>query len=200
MSSFSVISETTIELRRQIFEAFESTADADFGLGSDISRITLKSPGDELSDNAIASLYLYRIDIDEHLRNQHPLPEPSADSLFRRPPVPLQLWYLFTPVDGHEETNHLLLGRLVQHFHDFPSFTMLSGDLIGDSHGGSSPEVRVVPDMLSLEQSTQMWNAFAAPFRVSVALRVAVVAIDSALAPDRIPRANSLVLATGRRK
>ena len=32
MSSFSVISETTIELRRQIFEAFESTADADFDI------------------------------------------------------------------------------------------------------------------------------------------------------------------------
>jgi hypothetical protein len=198
VSDYSAIHETTIELRRQIFEAFETTADADFGLDGDISRITLKSPGDDLDDSAIASLYLYRIDVDEHLRNQRPLPDAHDANLFHRPPMPLQLHYLFTPVDDREQTNQLLLGRLVQHLHDSPCFATFSGEPIGDSHGGASPELRVVPDMLSLEQATQIWTAFSVPYRTALSLRVEVLAIDSARAPEPVPRAQQLVVAAGR--
>lgn len=197
MSNFSVIHDASIELRRQIFRAFETTVDVDFALGGDVDRITLTSPGETLDDTAVASLYLYHVDVDKHLRNQRPLPDPAADDLFRRPPLPLQLRYLFTPVDGNELTNQLLLGRLIQHFHDFPSFNALSGDPIGDSHGGASPELRVRPDMLSIEQLAQMWNAFSTPYRVAVSLMVEVVAIDSAQPPARVRRTESLVTASG---
>lgn len=197
MSNFSVIHDATLELRRQIVGAFETTADVEFGLGGDVERITLASPGDTLEDTTVASLYLYHVDVDKHLRNQRPLPDPSTDDLFRAPPLPLQLRYLFTPVDGSELTNQLLLGRLMQHFHDSPSFGTLSSEPIGDSHGGASPELRVRADMLSIEQLAQLWNAFSTPFRIAVSLLVEVIAIDSAQPPVRVRRAEALVTAAG---
>lgn len=197
MSSFSVIHDTSLELRRQVLGALESAPDVDFGLDDDVDRITLQSPGDTLDDAAVASLYLYHVDIDKHLRNQRPLPDPVSDELFRRPPLPVQLRYLFTPVADSEPTNQLLLGRVVQHFQDFPSFGTFAGEPIGDSHGGASPELRVRPDLLSLEQLAQLWNAFSAPYRVAVCLLVEVVAIDSGRPPVRVHRTEALVTAAG---
>jgi hypothetical protein len=198
MSSFSIVHDTSLELRRQVFEALRTTVDVDFALGDDLDRITLQPPGDTLDDSAIASLYLYHVDLNQHLRNQPPLPDRAADDLFRRPPLPLQLRYLFTPVDADDLTNQLLLGRLLQHFHDFPSFATLSGEPIGDSHGGASRELRVRPDLLSIEQLAQLWNALSTPYRVAVSLMVEVLAVDSAQPPARRPRTEALVTVIGR--
>jgi hypothetical protein len=198
LSHAGVIHDTSIELRRQIVHALETAADIDFGLDGDVERIALSPPGDDLDDTVIASLYLYRVDVDEHRRNQRPLPDPGSPELFRRPPLPLQLRYLVTPVGGSEETNQLVLGRLVQHFHDFPVFSTLSGVPLGDSHGGADPELRVRQDPLTLEQLTQLWTAFSTPYRVSVAFAVDVVAVDSAQPAALVRRAETLVVAVGR--
>ncbi len=197
MSNFSIIQDVSLELRRHIVEVLEMTSDTNFNINGDVDKISLLSPGETLENSVIASLYLYHLDIDKHLRNQRPLPDPNADDLFHRPPIPLQLRYLFTPVDDSEATNQLLLGRVIQHFHDFPNLATIAGTPIGDSFGGASPELRVRPDMLSLEQLAQMWNAFSAPFRVSLSLLVEVVAIDSGRPPMQVRRIDQLVPAVG---
>jgi hypothetical protein len=187
----------SVELRRQIFDALESTPDTDFGLGGTIDRITLQSPGDTLDAGTVASLYLYHLEIDKHLRNQAPLPDRTRDDQFRQPPLPLQLRYLFTPVDDAETVNQLLLGRVLQHFHDFPQFATVSGSLIGDAFGGASPEIRVKPDLLSLEQLSQIWNAFSTPYRLTLSLLVEVVAVDSGQPPARRGRVTEMIAALG---
>jgi hypothetical protein len=196
VSGSSVISEITVEIRRQLFDAFTASPDHDLGLTS-VDDISLKAPKD-LGQDAVASLYLYRFAPDEHLRNQPPLPDRTNHDLLRRPPFPLRLHYLFTPVSDEEDVNQILVGRLLQHFHDFPSFTTLSGVPIGDSHGGASPALRVVPESLTLEQLSQLWTAFSASLRAAAPIRVETVAIDSAQPPRRAPRTNQLVAAIGR--
>lgn len=197
MPGFGIIHDVSIELRRQIFEALESTSDTDFGLGGSVERITLQSPGDTLDANTVASLYLYHLEIDKHLRNQPPLPSRLRDDEFRRPPLPLQLRYLFTPVDDAETVNQLVLGRVLQHFHDVPQFATVSGSLIGDAFGGASPDIRVKPDLLSLEQLSQIWNAFSTPYRVALSLLVEVVAVDSGQPPRRQGRVGELIAGIG---
>ncbi len=195
MSGSSVISEITTEIRRQLFDAFTAFPDHDLGLAS-VESISLQGPND-LDQNAVASLYLYRLAIDEHLRNQFPLADRTDQDLLRRPPLPLRLHYLFTPVSDEEDVNQILVGRLLQHFHDFPSFTTLSGVPIGDSHGGASPALRVVPETLTLEQLSQLWTAFSSSLRAGAPFRVETVAIDSAQPPQRAPRTHQLVTAIG---
>ncbi len=197
MPNFSIIQDVSIELRRQIFAALQATPDTDFGLGGTIDRITLQSPADTLDSSTVASLYLYHLEIDKHLRNQPPLPDRDRDDQHRRPPLPLQLRYLFTPVDDAETVNQLLLGRVLQHFHDFPSFATVDGEPIGDAFGGASPELRVRPDPLGLEQLSQIWNAFSTPYRLALSLLVEVVAVDSGWPPVRRRRATELVGAVG---
>ena len=140
------------------------------------------------------------MDIDKHLRNQKPLADRSAAGIFRAPPVPLQLRYLLTPLSGSEENNHLIAGRIIQHFNDFQSFDQVSDPRvpIGDSFGGASPNLRVRYDMLSMEQLSQIWNAFSAPYRLSIALLVETVAVDSGKVPMITPRAEEVLPIVGK--
>lgn len=197
MSNFTVIHDISIELQRQIANALRNTPDVDFDLGSGVGKISLISPGEKFAEDAIASLYLFHLEIDKFLRNQKMLPDPVSERQFRKPPLPLQLRYLLTPLGDDEPTNHLVIGRVLQHFHDNPVFSTLSGVPVGNSFGGASREIRVRPDMLSLEQLTQMWSAFSAPYRASIAFLVEIIAIDSGQPPVEIVRAAEVIPAIG---
>lgn len=197
MSTFSVVHDVSIDLQSQIATALRNTPDVDFDLGPGVGKISLISPGDKFPEDTVASLYLYHLDIDKFLRNQKLLPDPVSERQFRRPPLPLQLRYLFTPLGTDEPTNHLVLGRVLQHFHDNPVFSTLSGTPVGNSYGGANREIRVRPDMLSLEQLTQMWSAFSAPYRAAVSFLVEIIAIDSGQPPVEIVRTGEVIPATG---
>ena len=200
MPGFGVIQNISVELRQQIFDALESTPDTDFNLGESVDRISLQSPSEMTGgdgNSPIASLYLYHIEIDKHLRNQPPLPDRARDDEYRKPPLPLKLRYLFTPEADEETYNQLLLGRVLQHFHDFPDFSTVSGQLIGDAIGGASPEIRVKPDLLSIEQLSQLWSAFSEPYRIALSLVVEVVAVDSGQPPHRRRRVGEFITGIG---
>lgn len=197
MSGFNVIHNVSLELRSQIFTALETTPGSDFSLTAAATNITLQPPQDGLADAVAASLFLYHVDLSKHLRGQRPLADRTRDDLFHNPPLPLQLRYMFTPLQTTEEDNLSLVGRVMQHFHDTPVITSLSGTPLDDSRGGASPALRVRPDLLSLEQLTQMWSALSQPYRLSVAFLVEVVAIDSGLAPRRAPRVGAVTQGAG---
>lgn len=197
MSEFSVIQAVGGELRRQIVEILDTTPDSDFGLDGDPDRVALESPGATLASGTVASLYLYHLDIDGHLRNQSPLPSRDEPDRFRRPPLPLKLRFLFTPVNDDEETNLLVLGRVIQHFHDSPTFDAVLGRALGDSFGGAPATLRVRIEMLPLADLTQLWSALSTSFRLSVTLMVDIVAIDSGRVPMQTVRIGELVAGFG---
>jgi hypothetical protein len=198
VATFAVVHDVSLELRRQVFSALRATPDTDFGIAGAIDRITLQPPGEELPAETVASLYLYHVDLDPYRRNQPPLPDREQTRDFRNPPLPLQLRYLFTPVHDTEEVNQLLLGRVLQHFDDFRTFDTLSDVPVGDGYGGADPVLRITPDPLPLEQLSQLWNAFSAPYRVALAFLVDIVAIDSGLAPRRRERVAEVLTGIGR--
>ncbi|TVR60012.1 MAG: DUF4255 domain-containing protein [Gemmatimonadales bacterium] len=189
MSAFSVIQDVSVLLRREIYDALASAPGVTFTLSDPATNVRLEPPGDE-GEATYATLYLYQVELDRHLRNQRNLPSRQDPSRSRRPPLTLQLRYLFTPADSLETNNQLLLGRVLQHFHDHPLLPV-PGEEPRDSHGGASVDLRVVPETPSLEQLTQLWNALNEPFRLSVVFLVEVVAIDSGLPPQAAPRVGS---------
>jgi hypothetical protein len=180
MSNYTIIQDTTLELRRRIYGALDSAPDADFSLSNPESDITLSPPRDQMQGNPHLSLYLYRIDQDGHLRNQPWLPDQQTGQRF--PPMSVKLCYLITPLERKEDQNQLMLGRIIQHFHDQPVLDSLNGTPLGNSHGGNSPEMRIAFEALSMEELSQVWNTLRTNYRLSIAYSVRIVTVDSAQA------------------
>lgn len=199
MPEFSVIHDVTVQLRRDIFNALQSTADTDFGLGGDIERLTLSSPAAQHDDDCVASLYLYRFGINPALRNQQALADRTDPSLLHMPPLPLQLHFLFTPVLDDEQVNLLVLGRVLQFIHDTPLVRTINDAPIDDSNGGAPRVLRRYTEELEFEQLNGLWAAFTTPWRLAAAIRLETVAIDSALPPQQLARAEVLVPGVGLR-
>ena len=109
MSDFSVIEAISGELRRQIFEVLQATPGADFGIGGSLEKISVLSPGAKLPDGTLASLYLYHIEIDGHLRNQRMLADRMADDLYRMPPLPLKPVAVIVPLTSSAVAGSFLL-------------------------------------------------------------------------------------------
>lgn len=198
MAGFPIISDVSEELRRQLFESLNSATELEFNVTNAVSSILLGPPDDiDAGNGALASLYLYHLLPSSHLRNQRLLPDRANPDHFRQPPFLVQLHYLLTPLGADEPTKHALLGRVIQHFHDSPSFDTLSGTPIGDGFGGAPRELRVSIDALGFEQLAHLWSAFSAPYRLSLALKVELVAVDSGVPAQRLPRATEVAVLAG---
>lgn len=180
MSSYTIIQDTTVELRQRIYDALDSAPDADFGLANPESDITLSPPRDQLQGTPHLSLYLYRIEQDGHLRNQPRLPDQQTGLRF--PPMALKLCYLITPLERDEDQNQLMLGRIIQYFYDQPVLGSLAGEPLDNSYGGNSPEMRITFEALAMEELSQIWNALRTNYRLSAAYGIRIVTIDSAQA------------------
>ena len=186
MAGFSVLHDISRALQLQVIAALVAAPDASFG--ADDSTIVLKPPSDKLGASTKAVLYLYHIAIDPHLRNQSRLPDTTDPTLFIRPPLPLHLRYLFVPVSEDEETNQLMLGRVLQHFHDEPTFRPVPGSALATNRGGVPETIRVRPDLAGLDVLSPLWSAFSRPFRLSAGFIVDVAAVDSGAAAQITPR------------
>jgi hypothetical protein len=177
MSHYTIPQDISLELRRRIYAALDSAPDADLGLSTPETDITLSPPSDEMSGSPRLSLYLYHIELDGHLRNQSKLADGST--ALRFPPLAIQLRYLITPLDNEESQNHLMLGRILQHFHDQPYLSSLNGIPLDNSYGGNSSQLRINFETLSMEQLSQVWNALNTGYRLSIAYVIRIVTIDS---------------------
>lgn len=188
MSSYTIIHDISLELRARIFESIQNAPGVDLSLSDAATNILLDPPEDAPGNKVLASFYLYHIDINKNLRNQHLLSQPGQPDEQRLPPMSLQLRYLLTPLDDNESTNQLIAGRVLQYFYDYPNLSTIEGEALGNSFGGGSQELRIKPELLSMEQLSQIWNAFNQPYRLCLAFLVEVVALDSVRSPMRAPR------------
>ncbi|HEY2058911.1 MAG TPA: DUF4255 domain-containing protein [Amycolatopsis sp.] len=134
------------------------------------------------------TLFLYEIDTDSALRNEDPpglRPGEHGD-----PALPLVLHYLLTAFvpGGHDVTAHRMLGGAMRMLHEHP---VLSRDRLRQvpSHSDVSeqPElIRVTWQPLGEKDIYSLWSAFQTGYRLSVAVEVGPVLIDSRR-PPRTP-------------
>ena len=196
MSSFTILNDISIEIRRRLFEALRDAPGADLGFTNESSNISLSPPNNTLDNTVQLSLYLYHLEISATMRNQRTLPQPGSDNEQRLPPLPLELYYLATPIDD-EEKNQLIAGRLMQTIYDNPSFSDLNNVPLDNSFGGGSGKVRITPNLLNVEQMSQLWNSLNQPYRLAIGLKVEVISIDSANMPTQIPRVKEVFTLAG---
>lgn len=118
------------------------------------------------------SFYLYRITVDEHLRNSPKLNNPQNQTL----PLSLDLHYLLTVWADSALVEHTIVAWVMSELdqHCVLDKATLSAD------GGwlDDDQVQIVPVELSNEDLMRIWDALAPNYRLSISYKARVVRID----------------------
>lgn len=143
--------------------------------------IDLRSPR-EMRGNGIPSLgislWLYQVVRNADLLNR-PAQRPAHDRLLRRA-LPIDLYYLVTPIAKEPADEQALMGRVLQVFNDH---SILRGSDLKDSLLNTQIELRMILEAVSLEELTRVWHALQEPYQLSVTYMVQLLNIDSDLEP-----------------
>lgn len=128
--------------------------------------------GDEI--DAALTLYLYRVTVNEHLRNlrRQSLADPSRDNL----PLSVDLHYLLTIWSKSAFTEHTVLAWAMRQLHQHPVLDRSS--LSPEAGWGSGESVQLIPAELTTEDVMRIWDALDPPYRLSVSYVARVVRID----------------------
>lgn len=149
--------------------------------------VLLNTPQEMVENNDEGiSLWLYRVVPDEMRRNDPA--QRISPTQSKRPPLPLRLHYLLTPVttrdhDGDPDTEQYLLGKALQVFHSKPFF--FGADLRGEL-AGTAAQLQVTLDAMSLDDITRVWDALEGSYQLAVSYQVGIVDVDSAHEPDAV--------------
>jgi hypothetical protein len=176
MSEFTAISSVTQTLK-ELLEAHITKSTEPLLKGVPID---LRTPREmRRAHNALGvSLWLYRVSRHGDLVNRPPQrPEPGKTL---RHPLPIDLYYLVTPISKEPKDEQALMGRVLQVFNDHP---VLRGSDLRDDLKGSGEELRLIMDGLSLDEMSRVWVGLQDSYQLSVAYIVQVVTIDSGLEP-----------------
>jgi hypothetical protein len=119
------------------------------------------------------SVYLYRVVEDPYVKNQPVHPGPGRR--LRRAPLTLDLYFLITPLVGTPREQQMVLGKVLQVFHDR---AILHGPDVGPL-AAADEELRIVLNPVSLEETTRVWQALEMSYRLSVCYTVRVAIVDS---------------------
>ena len=123
------------------------------------------------------SLLLLRVTHNEHLRNRPASTLPSG----RRPPLVVNLHLLFTVWADKADKEQLLLAWLLRELHGLP---VLGGGALGAPFDARDA-VQLVPEELSLDDLSKLWQVLTPPLRPSLGYVARHVPLD--LDPSPVP-------------
>ena len=130
------------------------------------------------------SLFLYRVEINASLRN---LPAKTGlDGITRRPPLPLDLYYLLTVWAKDTVKQQRILGWAMRTLEDAPVLSAGRLNHFGTETDVFQPheKVEIAFHSLSLQDMSNLWGTFKISVPSSVAYIARVVGIDSTIQMD----------------
>jgi hypothetical protein len=144
--------------------------------------VSLGTPHDMEKEGKFGlSVWLYRLIRDEQTLNQPPWrPAPNR---VRHQPLPVRLHYLMTPIisgvsgGGSPETEHHVLGRVLQTFNDKP---LLSGADLSDAFQGTDIALAIRLETLELDNVARIWDSLKRSYQLCLSYEVGIVPIESA--------------------
>jgi hypothetical protein len=121
------------------------------------------------------TIYLYRVTVNDHLRNARAPRAPEAT-----PPLPLNLHYLMSVWSKSADQEHTVLGWAMRQLHQHAILD--ASTLMPD--GGWAPDevIHLLPEELSTEDMLRLWDAIDPAYRLSASYVARVVT----LAPDNV--------------
>jgi len=142
-----------------------------------LSPKAIREPGSVVPGSSV-SVWLYRV-----MRNEYTLNNRSSRTAANQlpgPPIPVNLYYLITPMNEDPELQQVVLGKILQVCNDF---AILRGSDLQESLQGTTEELRLSLEPLSPEELTQVWYSLQEPYQLSVSYLVQVVTIESSQEP-----------------
>jgi hypothetical protein len=172
-----VIGEVSKHLRHTLWLGLKEDSVTN-QLVTDENNIVLSNPADPIGASVVrqASLWLYQVLPNEHLRNAAFVRTRDAhdDTAEVYPPLAINLLYLLTPSTGSDLGDQQVLGRALQVFHDQSVLLIQSAQL-----PNTTDELHVSLAPRTIEELAKVWEAMQQPYRLSVCYEVRVVRIDS---------------------
>ena len=131
--------------------------------------------------DAAFTLYLYRVTINEHLRNARRTVDAGRESQ----PLSVDLHFLATVWAKSAFAEHTILAWAMRQLHQHPVFDRSS--LSPGADWGPAEFVQVIPAELSTEDIMRIWDALEPAYRLSVSYIARVVRIDADAVPEGMP-------------
>lgn len=129
---------------------------------------------------ATVSLFLYRVTMQEHLRNGS-----SPSQAGGRVPLAVDLHYLLTVWASSALTEQIVLAWTMRELHQHPILDASS--LSPEAGWGNGETVQLIPSELSTEEMMQIWDALEPPYHLSTGYLARVVRIDLDVGNDALP-------------
>jgi hypothetical protein len=177
VADYQVIADAGDALSRVLWQEILTEQTVRDLFNGDPQNISLESPRalqDANNTSVRLSIYLYRIVEDPYVKNRPLLPD--GGRLQRRAPLTLDLFYLVTPLVGAPREQQLVLGKVMQIFHDR---AVLEGSDLSAAMAAAGEEIRVVLNPVTLDEASQIWQAIDMSYRLSVCYVVRVAIVDS---------------------
>ncbi len=127
------------------------------------------------------SLYLYRIIMNEHVRNTTTSRSLRDESV----PLSVDLHFMLSVWANSAEAEHTICAWVMSQLHQHPIMDISS--LTEDGGWSADDVVHIIPAELSNEDLMRIWDAIAPYYRLSVSYIARVVRIDSAESPGGEP-------------
>lgn len=119
------------------------------------------------------SLYLYRISINEHLRNIQRETGPGRFEV----PLALDLHYLLTAWYDRSDAEHTVMSWAMQQFYEHPMLNAAS--LSSEAAWRDGDVIQLIPSELTNEDVMRIWDALHPTYRLSFSYTARVVRIES---------------------
>lgn len=176
MSDYTVISAVSHTLHHILKHNITASLDSELH-GVEIYLLSPKEMQDAGNTTGV-SVWLYKVTRMAEMLNEPP--ERVSPNQVAHVPLPVLLFYLITPFATHPRTRHTLLGRVLQVLNDH---AILRGADLQGVLAGTTEQLRVNLEALSLEELSLVWEALSEPYQLSVTYLIQVAKIDSDLQP-----------------
>ena len=176
MSDYTAISAASKTLHHLLKENITDSTDVQIQ-GVEIKLLSPKEM-QAAGQTSGVSVWLYKVSRMAEMLNEPP--ERTQPNQVPRTGLPVPLYYLITPMIEDPSTRHVLLGKVLQVFNDH---AILRGADLRGTLEGTTEQLRINLEALSLEELSLVWYALGEPYQLSVTYLVQVLKIDSDLEP-----------------
>jgi hypothetical protein len=171
MSTYTAISNVNKTLVSLLWNNMKDDPQVNSIISSE-DQITLSSPKEILQDKKL-SLFLYQITEFSNMRNiAKPHIDPDKTGSF---PVYLVLHYLITPYTQNPESDHIILGKIIQIFSEN---ALLRGSILQGSLAENNSNLKLIMDSLTIDDLNKLWSVIGTEYRLSISYNVAPILIE----------------------